>query len=121
MEPKNTIHINAQTSKPKAILVGVSMPGIRSPSTEISLEELEGLATTANYEPVATLTQHLAEINCKTFLGSGKVEEIRQAVKYHYPEAVIFDEELSPRQNRELEKYSEMQGHGPTLGHPGNF
>jgi len=100
MKPQDTINI--QTSRPKAILVGVSLPGTRS--AEISLEELEGLATTANYEPVATLTQHLSEINPKTFLGSGKVEELRQAVEHHAPEAVIFDEELSPRQNRELEK-----------------
>ncbi len=103
MEPKNTIHINAQTSRPKAILVGLGMPGTKYPTTEISLEELEGLATTANYDPVATLTQRVAKINSKTFLGSGKVEELRQAVKHHDPEAVIFDEELSPRQNRELE------------------
>ena len=97
----DTIQINAQTAKPKAILVGVSMPG--ASSTKILLEELEGLATTANYDPVATLTQHLTKINPKTFLGSGKVEELRLAVKQHDPEVVIFDEELSPRQNRELE------------------
>lgn len=97
----NTIQINAEASKPKAILVGVSMPG--TTSTQISLEELEGLATTANFDPVATLTQHLTKINPKTFLGSGKVEELRLAVKHHDAEVVIFDEELSPRQNRELE------------------
>ena len=97
----DSIQIDAQTSKPKAILVGVSMPG--TSSTQISIEELEGLATTANFNPVATLTQHLTKINPKTFLGSGKVEELRLAVKHHDPEVVIFDEELSPRQNRELE------------------
>lgn len=102
MKSETPIHINSQTSKPKAILVGVSMPG--SPSAEISLEELKGLATTANYEPVATLTQRLAKITPKTFLGSGKAEELAQAVEHHNPEVVIFDEELSPRQNRELEK-----------------
>jgi GTP-binding protein HflX len=78
------------------------MPGVIS-SSKISLVELDGLATTAQYEPVATLTQRLTAINPKTFLGSGKVEEIKQAVNHHNPEAVIFDEELSPRQNRELE------------------
>jgi GTPase len=102
MKIKTANHINTQPSKPKAILVGVSMPGILSPS-KISLEELEGLATTAQYNPVARFTQHLSAINPKTFLGSGKVEEIKQAVQHHNPEAVIFDEELSPRQNRELE------------------
>ena len=73
-------------------------------SSEISLYELTGLATTAEYEPVAELTQRLTEINPKTFLGSGKVEELKWAALHHSPEVVIFDEELSPRQNRELEK-----------------
>lgn len=68
------------------------------------MDELIGLATTAEYEPVAELTQRLTGINPKTFLGSGKVEELKQAVLHHSPEVVIFDEELSPRQNRELEK-----------------
>ena len=86
------------------ILVGVSMPGVSSPPAGISLEELKGLATTAQYSPVATFTQRLTEINPKTFVGSGKVEEIKQAVEHHNPETVIFDEELSPRQNRELGK-----------------
>ena len=103
MKTKALNYIKTHPSKPKAILVGVSMPGIPSPPTENSLEELEGLATTAQYKPVATLTQHLKDINPKTFVGSGKVEELKLAIKHHNPEAVIFDEELSPRQNRELE------------------
>ena len=102
MKTKASNYTDTRPSKPKAILMGVSMPGVSSPSI-ISLEELEGLATTAQYDPVATLTQRLTEINPKTFLGCGKVEEIKQAVRPHNPEAVIFDEELSPRQNRELE------------------
>ena len=103
MKTKAPNHIKTRPSKPKAILVGVSMPGISSPPAEISLEELGSLATTARYEPVATFTQRLTGINSKTFVGSGKVEEIKLAVEHHNPEAVIFDEELSPRQNRELE------------------
>ncbi len=93
----------SESSTTKAILVGVRLPGDISP-TGISLEELNGLAITAEYEPVAELTQKLSEINTKTFLGSGKVEELKQATLHHSPEVVIFDEELSPRQNRELEK-----------------
>lgn len=103
MKTKPSKHTDNQPSKAKAILVGVTMPGVLSPPTEISLLELEGLATTAQYKPVATFTQRLTAINPKTFIGSGKVEEIKQAVNHHEPEAVIFDEELSPRQNRELE------------------
>jgi GTPase len=94
---------HSESSSNKAILVGVRLPGDFS-SSRISLDELTGLATTAEYEPVAELTQRLTEINPKTFLGSGKVEELKQAVLHHSPEVVVFDEELSPRQNRELEK-----------------
>ena len=90
-------------NSPKTILVGIKLPGNPS-SSEILLDELKGLAVTAEYDPVAELTQRLNEINPKTFIGRGKVEELKHAVIHHSPEAVIFDEELSPRQNRELEK-----------------
>ena len=90
-------------NSPKTILVGIKLPGSPS-SSEILLDELKGLAVTAEYDPVAELTQRLNEINPKTFIGRGKVEELKHAVIHHSPEAVIFDEELSPRQNRELEK-----------------
>jgi len=100
---KQESYLNSESFSNKAILIGVRLPGDLS-STEISLDELTGLATTAEYEPVAELTQRLTEINPKTFLGSGKVEELKEATLHHSPEVVIFDEELSPRQNRELEK-----------------
>ena len=90
-------------NSPKTILVGIKLPESPS-SSEILLDELKGLAVTAEYDPVAELTQRLNEINPKTFIGSGKVEELKHAVLHHSPEVVIFDEELSPRQNRELEK-----------------
>ncbi len=90
-------------NSPKTILVGIKLPGNLS-SSEILLDELKGLAVTAEYDPVAELTQRLNEINPKTFIGRGKVEELKHAVIHHSPEVVIFDEELSPRQNRELEK-----------------
>ncbi|MFQ5717882.1 MAG: GTPase HflX, partial [Nitrospinales bacterium] len=72
-------------------------------SVELSLEELEGLATTAFYQPVATITQKLKRIHPKTFLGSGKVEELLAVAEFHDAEVVIFDDNLSPGQNRNLE------------------
>ncbi len=80
------------------------MPNNGAVSMGPSLEELEGLATTAYYQPRATLTQKLSTINSKTFLGTGKVEELQQAVRFHGAEVVIFDDNLSPAQNRNLEK-----------------
>lgn len=96
--------IHAKTSETrKAILIGVQLPKSGAGAQPISLDELKGLATTANYDPVAELSQKLSTVNPKTFLGSGKVEELQQAVEQHQPEAVIFDAELSPGQNRNLE------------------
>ncbi|MCF8721692.1 GTPase HflX [Nitrospina gracilis] len=88
---------------PRAILVGVETNQGTGPPVGDSLDELSGLATTAHYDPVAHLTQRLATIHPKTYLGSGKVEELAQAVKHHDAEIVIFDENLSPAQTRNLE------------------
>ena len=85
----------------KAILVGVEIGG--SGSLEHSLDELDGLARTAHYQPVATFTQRLTTINSKTFIGKGKVEELLTAVQHHEADAVIFDEALTPAQTRNLE------------------
>ena len=93
-----------KTVFPKAILVGAEMPFKGGISTEAALEELRGLATTAFYRPVATLIQKLSKINPQTLIGSGKVEELQQAVKFHGADVVIFDDNLSPAQNRNLEK-----------------
>jgi GTP-binding protein HflX len=88
----------------KAILVGAVLPANGAVTLASSLEELEGLATTAGYEPAGVITQRLLRINPKTFLGEGKVEELGQVVKLHDAEVVIFDEDLSPGQTRNLEK-----------------
>lgn len=90
-----------ETSLRKAVLVGAQIFNNGFPP--ISLEELEGLAETAFYQPVATITQKLKRIHPKTFLGSGKVEEILGVADFHDAEVVIFDDNLSPGQNRNLE------------------
>ena len=93
---------NTQKSAPlKALLVGVEITG--NGHLGSSLDELDGLARTAHYQPVGTLTQRLTSINPKTFIGKGKVEELVTAVKHHEADAVIFDEALSPAQTRNLE------------------
>ncbi len=88
----------------RAMLVGASWPGNGAVPLDRSLEELEGLATTAGYALSGVLTQKLSRINPKTFLGEGKVEELSQAVKQSEAEVVIFDDDLSPGQTRNLEK-----------------
>jgi len=69
-----------------------------------SLDELAQLAWTADVEVVGRATQQLDRINPSTFIGKGKLEELqdlREDLDYN---VVIFDDELSPRQQRELEK-----------------
>ncbi|MCA9888647.1 MAG: GTPase HflX, partial [Anaerolineae bacterium] len=69
-----------------------------------SLDELALLAETAGMEVVGQTSQTLNSIVPGTFIGTGKLEEIHQAVKDLKAEAVIFDDELSPRHQRELSK-----------------
>lgn len=89
-----------------AIMVGVQIGSASQQklSLEDSLNELELLAETAGIEVVATLTQHLDSPNSKTFIGSGKVEELKLLADELDVQTVLFDEELSPRHQRELEE-----------------
>ncbi len=73
-------------------------------SLEASLQELSLLATTAGLEVVAYATQKLNSPDPKTFIGSGKVEEVKHLAEDQEADLVLFDEELSPRHQRELER-----------------
>ena len=89
----------------KALLIGVSLYQQDDLlSIEDSMEELERLAETAGVETVGYVTQNLDHPNPKTFIGSGKVEEVKILAEELDADMVIFDNELSPRHQRELEK-----------------
>lgn len=95
------------TTRPKerAFLVGVEWarePGLLS--LEASLRELALLARTAGLDVVGYATQKLNRPDPKTFIGSGKVEEVRLLASEQMADLVLFDEELTPRHQRELEK-----------------
>ncbi len=68
------------------------------------LEELHGLATTAGTEVMDELVQRRPSADHSTYLGKGKVEELRLMVERHDADLVIFDNDLSPAQTRNLEK-----------------
>lgn len=87
----------------RAILVGVKRPQQQWP-IESSLQELARLADTAGAEVVATTIQKLDTLNPRTFIGSGKVEEVAQLCRSYSADLVIFDDELSPSQQSNLEK-----------------
>lgn len=89
----------------RGFLVGVSVQQ-ETPllSVEDSLDELSLLAKTAGIKVVGQASQNLSQINPSTFIGSGKVQEIMEQIEYLDASVVIFDDELSPRHQRELEK-----------------
>ncbi len=96
--------INNQAPE-RAYLVGAHVRG-EDPvlSLEESLEELAMLADTAGMEVVGQTTQNLHSIEPSTYIGSGKVQEVIEAIKELETKVVIFDDELSPRHQRELSK-----------------
>jgi len=92
--------------KERAFLVGVELKDeLRILSTEDSLKELSLLAQTAGLVVVGKATQRIRHPNPKTLLGSGKIKEIRSLVHETVTDIVLFDDELSPRHQRELEKF----------------
>ncbi len=89
----------------RAFLVGINVKGSR-PLLNLhdSLEELAQLADTAGMEIVGQTYQNVGQIDPSTFIGSGKVEEIQQTLLANGAKVVIFDDELSPRHQRELDR-----------------
>ncbi len=89
----------------RAFLVGVDLQSDQHLlSLDDSLQELELLADTAGLEVVGEITQKLDRPHSSTFIGSGKVEELRIMVEETEANVIIFDNELSPRHQRELER-----------------
>lgn len=89
----------------RAFMVGVEIRGEENLlSLSDSLAELELLANTAGLEIIGETSQHIDQPNPATLIGSGKVEEIRMLVEDMLADVVLFDTELSPRHQRELEE-----------------
>ncbi|MCI9208065.1 MAG: GTPase HflX [Adlercreutzia caecimuris] len=93
----------AEESRERAVIVGVDRPGLEWP-LESSLAELERLADTAGADVVASTMQRLDAPNPRTFVGSGKAEEIAELARSSEADLVIFDDELTPSQQANLEK-----------------
>lgn len=87
-----------------AVLVGVIKQGQSDEMASDYLEELAFLAETAGAEIRAEFTQRLEVPHPKTFLGSGKLGEVKDFVKEEEIDMVIFDDELSPSQLRNIER-----------------
>jgi GTP-binding protein HflX len=90
-----------------AILVGVVLPHHEIPGEP--LEELEGLATTAGSRVVGHLTQRRQAPDVTTYLGKGKVEELKQLAAAADADVILFDNDLSPAQTRNLEEATDVK------------
>jgi GTPase len=88
----------------KAVLIGVITENQTTAEVEDYLGELAFLAETAGAVPVKKFYQRLDSPNARTYIGSGKLEEVRQFSVEHEIDLVIFDDELSPSQMRNIEK-----------------
>jgi GTP-binding protein HflX len=100
----NDSHSTLHSSSARAVLVAVELPGAaHSFSQEYSLDELAKLVQSAGAEVIGRLSQHLRKISPGTLVGRGKVAEIRDVIQHRHPDLVVFDEDLSPAQQRNLE------------------
>ena len=87
----------------KAVIVGLALPNSSDEQLTEYLDELEFLALTAGADVIERFTQKLHAQNPKTFIGSGKLIEIGSFIKDHNVGMIIFDDELSPSQLKNIE------------------
>ena len=93
----------------RAILIGIINRQQNDAKIKEFMDELSFLAETAGATPVKRFTQQLAKPDSSTFLGKGKAEEIKLYVHQNNIDVVIFDDEISPSQQRNLENLFEKK------------
>lgn len=91
----------------KVVIVGVRLEEVPINEFQDELEELKNLVSACNMECVDSVTQNLDRINKTTYVGSGKVEEIKTAITAFDAEGVVFNDELTPSQISNLESILE--------------
>ena len=106
---KDKLHITNEAIEEKAILVGVITQNQDEAQLKEYLDELSFLAETAGAVEVKRFTQKLPHPDPKTFVGKGKLEEILKFTQEHEVHVIIFDDELSPSQARNIERVLEIK------------
>jgi len=105
-------HDTSDTPSAPVLLVGVNFG---APHFDAELEELGLLAQTAGLAPVARLTCKRKAPDAALFVGSGKADEIRTLAQMHGAKEVLFDQALSPAQQRNLERHLQLPVNDRTL------
>ncbi len=98
------IEVQKKTIYEKSILIGIITQVQSEEKLEEYLDELEFLTYTAGGRVLKRFTQKLTTPNPKTFIGSGKMEKVRDFVEAHEVDTVIFDDELTPAQQKNIER-----------------
>ncbi len=93
----------------KTVLIGLITPLQDEATSKEYMDELEFLAYTAGGEVFKRFSQRLDVPNPKTFIGSGKLEEVRNYVVEYDIDTAIFDDELSPAQQKNIERFLECK------------
>lgn len=105
------MYLTNNYEKRNAILIGFyrnssfKTPALQSHPEDESLEELSGLAKTAGYSVIEKVSVKSSNINPRFFLGKGKIEDLKNIVECHQANWVVFNEDLTPSQNRNIENY----------------
>ena len=103
LKKKNTLE------RERCILIGIVNRDQDEEKSREYLEELRFLADTAGADTVHMFTQKLSQSNSRTFLGSGKMEDIKGFVKAENIDMIIFDDELTPSQLKNIEALMEVK------------
>jgi GTPase len=98
--------IELEEPRERAILVGAPAKALGPAVVEEHLQELAQLADTAGVQVVGSLVQRLESPNPRLFIGEGKAEELQGLIREHQATLVLFDEELSPAQGKNLEDFT---------------
>lgn len=103
--------MNINENPERVILTGVhtGATDVLSDTTDESIEELKELVKTAGGEAVFVLVQNKADIETATYLGAGKLEELKEAVSLYNADTVVFDNELSPVQLKNIADFLEIK------------
>lgn len=97
------------SGKERAVLVGIYGAGTDKKQAEEYLSELELLTDTAGGLTVDKILQNRERPDFSTYIGKGKLKEVRQSMKARAADVVIFDDDLSPTQARNIEKVTEAK------------
>lgn len=101
--------IENQTQKERALLVGCQLQNMDDERFLYSMDELASLTNTANGEVMMSLSQKRSKVHSATYIGKGKIEEISALEKELEIDLIIFNDELSPSQTRNLSEKFEAR------------